>query len=57
MVLEAAYDPFEALLGGKLDLAIVCDPIRNRKIRYTPLFEDDALVVVPLVTPSLRKIL
>jgi LysR family transcriptional regulator for metE and metH len=31
----------------KLDLAIVCDPIRNRKIRYTPLFEDEVVIIVP----------
>jgi len=47
LVLEAASNPFEALLDGKLDLAIICDPVRNRKIRYTPLFEDDVLIVVP----------
>ena len=47
LVLEAASNPFEALLDRKLDLAIICDPIRNRKIRYTPLFEDDVVIVVP----------
>src|SRR5260370_31341641 len=47
LVLEAPTNPFEALLEGKLDLALVCDRIRNRKIRYTPLFEDDVLIVVP----------
>lgn len=47
LVLEATNNPFEALLDHKLDLALVCDPIRNRKIRYTPLFEDDVLIVVP----------
>lgn len=47
LVIEATNNPFLALLEGKLDLAIVCDPIRNRKIRYTPLFEDDVVVVVP----------
>jgi LysR family transcriptional regulator for metE and metH len=47
LVLEATNNPFEALLEGKLDLALVCDRIRNRKIRYTPLFEDDVLIVVP----------
>jgi LysR family transcriptional regulator for metE and metH len=47
LVLEATNNPFEALLDGKLDLALVCDRIRNRKIRYTPLFEDDVLIVVP----------
>jgi LysR family transcriptional regulator for metE and metH len=55
LVLEAAYNPFEPLLDGKLDLAIICDPIRNRKIRYTPLFEDDALVVVPPGHPFAAK--
>jgi LysR family transcriptional regulator for metE and metH len=47
LVLEATNNPFEALLEGKLDLALVCDQIRNRKIRYTPLFEDDVLIVFP----------
>ena len=47
LVIEATNNPFEALLEGKLDLALVCDPIRNRKIRYTPLFEDDLVIVGP----------
>ena len=47
LVIEATDRPFEALLDGKLDLAIVCDPIRNSKIRYTPLFEDEVVIVVP----------
>lgn len=46
LVVEATDNPFEALLDGKLDLAIVCSPIRNRKIRYTPLFEDEMVVIV-----------
>jgi LysR family transcriptional regulator, regulator for metE and metH len=47
LVIEATDSPFEALLEGKLDLAIVCDPIRNRKIHYTPLFEDEVVIIVP----------
>jgi LysR family transcriptional regulator for metE and metH len=47
LVVEATHSPFEALLEGKLDLAIVCEPIRNRKIRYTPLFEDEVVIIVP----------
>jgi len=47
LVIEATNNPFEALLDGKLDLALICDPIRNRRIRYTPLFEDDIVIVVP----------
>lgn len=45
LVVEATDNPFEALLDGKLDLAIVCDPVRNRKIRYTPLFEDEVVII------------
>lgn len=45
--IEATDNPFEALLEGKLDLAIVCTPIRDRRIRYTPLFEDEMVVIVP----------
>jgi LysR family transcriptional regulator, regulator for metE and metH len=47
LVIGATDRPFEALLDGKLDLAIVCDPIRNTKIRYTPLFEDEVVIIVP----------
>jgi LysR family transcriptional regulator for metE and metH len=47
LVVEATDNPFSALLEGKLDLAIVCDPIRNRKIVYTPLFEDELYIIVP----------
>lgn len=47
LVIEATNNPFEALLDGKLDLALVNEPIRNRKIRYVPLFEDEAVIAVP----------
>jgi len=46
LVVEATDNPFRALLEGKLDLEIVCDPIRNRKIVYTPLFEDEIYIIV-----------
>ena len=55
LVIEATNDPFEALLEGKLDLALICDRIRNRKIRYTPLFEDDVVIVVPPGHPLAGK--
>ena len=47
LAIDATDNPFEALLEGKLDLAIVCTPIRNRRIRYTPLFEDEVVLIVP----------
>jgi LysR family transcriptional regulator, regulator for metE and metH len=46
LVVEATDNPFEALLEGELDLAIACTPVRNRKIRYTPLFEDEMVAIV-----------
>jgi LysR family transcriptional regulator, regulator for metE and metH len=46
LVVEATDNPFAALLDGTLDLAIVCDPVRNRKIKYTPLFEDEMVAIV-----------
>ena len=55
VVVEATNNPFEALLDGKLDLALICDPIRNRKIRYTPLFEDDVVIVVHPNHPFTQK--
>lgn len=47
LVIEATSNPFEALLEGKLDLAIVNEPIRNRRIKYLALFEDESLIAVP----------
>jgi LysR family transcriptional regulator for metE and metH len=47
LVVEATDNPFEALLEGQLDVAIACTRVRNRKIRYTPLFEDEAVVILP----------
>jgi LysR family transcriptional regulator for metE and metH len=46
LVVEATDNPYESLLNGDLDVAIVCSPPRNRKLRYTPLFEDEMVVIV-----------
>jgi LysR family transcriptional regulator, regulator for metE and metH len=47
LVVEATPHPFGALLDGKIDLALVCAPVRNRKIEYTPLLRDEMMVLVP----------
>jgi LysR family transcriptional regulator for metE and metH len=47
LVVEATPHPFGALLDGKIDLALVWAPVRNRKIAYTPMLRDEMAVLVP----------
>jgi LysR family transcriptional regulator, regulator for metE and metH len=44
--LEATRRPIEALLAGKLDLAITNRKIADRRLRYRMLFEDELVAVV-----------
>ena len=52
----ATADPIAHLLEGRLDVAIVSDPVRDRRILVTPLFDDEVLVVLnprhPLASKS-----
>jgi LysR family transcriptional regulator for metE and metH len=43
---EATRDPAAALLAGRLDLAIMTCPPRNRSLRTTPMFEDELVIVM-----------
>jgi LysR family transcriptional regulator, regulator for metE and metH len=55
VVVEATPDPFQALIEEKVDLAIVCAPVRDRRIMYTPLFSDEAVAVFPPGHPLAQK--
>ena len=48
LAVECTVRPIEALLDGRLDLAIVTQAVRNEHLRVRPLFEDEhAAIVAP----------
>lgn len=47
IVMEATHYPLQKLLAGELDLAIVSDLLKDDKIQYTELFQDEMIVIVP----------
>jgi len=46
IMVEATHQPIQALLGGKLDLAIVSSSSRDRQLHYHPLFRDELVAIM-----------
>jgi LysR family transcriptional regulator for metE and metH len=46
IVLEANPRPVDFLLAGKLDVAVITGPPRNKSLRLTPTCEDEVMIVV-----------
>ena len=55
IVVEATHRPIEALIAGKLDIAIVCCDVDRRDLAVTPLFEDELVVLMSPAHPLASK--
>ncbi len=56
IIVEASHRPIQALLNGKLDLAIVgSNSAPEPKLRYEPLFQDELVVIMPPNHPLRRR--
>src|SRR5262249_17243232 len=52
---EATHRPIQALLQGKLDLAIVTSVRRDKQLQYRPLFQDEFVVIMPVDHPLVSR--
>jgi LysR family transcriptional regulator, regulator for metE and metH len=43
---EATSDPLTHLLGGRLDVAVVSDPVRDRRLVARSIFSDEMVIIV-----------
>jgi LysR family transcriptional regulator for metE and metH len=47
LVMSATHYPLQKLLAGEIDIAITTDPIKDAKLKYLELFQDEMVAVIP----------
>jgi LysR family transcriptional regulator for metE and metH len=52
---DATADPARALLEGRVDLALLIDPARDRRLRLRPLFADEMVALVAKDDPLAKR--
>ena len=52
---EATAHPIEALLDGRVDLAILIDSVPDRRLRLRPLFTDEMVAIVAKAHPLAKR--
>ena len=52
---EATGAPVRALLDGRVDLAILIDPARDKRLRLRPLFGDEMIAIVAKDDPLAKR--
>ena len=55
IVMEATHYPLQKLLAGALDIAITSDPVKDERIKYIELFQDEMVAVVSALHPWADK--
>jgi LysR family transcriptional regulator, regulator for metE and metH len=52
---DATRTPVEMLLAGKVDVALMSTPVRDRRLTSTPIFDDEVVIVAAPSHPFAKK--